>query len=105
MEPKYGLVVNESSEAINIYCTFNANPPGLITERTVSRQMHNMRGSIETQRLCPQKWFKDGRELKPKNLRGHITASFTGYPILTINNVIREGTPATVADSVLAERG
>lgn len=70
MEPQPVLMVNESSDSVNIYCTFNANPSSLVKERT--------------------KWFKDGRELRLKSLKGRVTSHFSGYPILTLNNVSRD---------------
>lgn len=64
MEPQSGLIVNEDTEMVNIYCTFSSNPPELTQNAT---------------------WFKDGLELMVHN-DSHYISHFSGYPILTILN-------------------
>ena len=70
MEPRAGLVVNESEPMVSIYCTYTANPSGLLENETV--------------------WFKDGRVLDTSTgVPGHYSTSVASYPILTIRNVGR----------------
>ena len=66
MEPQNGLIINESSEMVNIYCTFSCNPPEIFENQTI--------------------WFKDGRELITLNDSNHFVSHHSGYPILTIVN-------------------
>lgn len=68
MEPKTGLTVNESSDMVNIYCTFNSNPTELIENET--------------------KWYKDDQLLDTEESQ-HYISSLSGYPILTIVNPMR----------------
>jgi hypothetical protein len=68
MEPQNGLIVNESADMVNIYCTFTSNPPELIENSTL--------------------WYKDN-ELLPLNDTTHYISQLSGYPILTIVNLTR----------------
>ena len=73
MEPKTGLTVNESSDMVNIYCTFNSNPTELIENET--------------------KWYKDDQLLDTEDGE-HYISSLSGYPILTIVNPMRNDSGA-----------
>jgi len=68
MEPQNGLILNEHAQSIDIYCTYQANPPELILNST--------------------RWFKNGKELDFANHK--YFSHFSGYPILSIINVTRE---------------
>ncbi|CAG2100240.1 unnamed protein product [Medioppia subpectinata] len=68
MEPKNGLIVNESADMVNIYCTFSSNPPEIIENDT--------------------KWYKDNQILALDDSQHYMT-SLSGYPILTIVNPMR----------------
>lgn len=65
MEPQSGLTVNESTDMVNMYCTFTSNPPELVQNAT---------------------WYKDGKELFIDETSGHYVSHISGYPILTIFN-------------------
>jgi hypothetical protein len=73
MEPQNGLIVNESADMVNIYCTFTSNPPELIENSTL--------------------WYKDN-ELLPLNDTTHYISQLSGYPILTIVNLTRNDSGA-----------
>ncbi|KAF7488474.1 Hemicentin-2 [Sarcoptes scabiei] len=68
MKPQNGLIVNESTPMIRIYCTYYANPTTLLENETV--------------------WFKDGRLLDVSD-RSHYSVTTVNHPILTIMNVKR----------------
>ncbi|KAI1302372.1 Hemicentin-2 [Halotydeus destructor] len=70
MEPVGSLSVNESADNVKINCVYDANPSALVKEKT--------------------KWFKDDHELDLKDLTGHVISSQANYPVLTINDVMRE---------------
>ncbi|CAG2160554.1 unnamed protein product [Oppiella nova] len=73
MEPKNGLIVNESTDMVNIYCTFSSNPPEIIENST--------------------KWYKDNQILALNDSQ-HYMSSLSGYPILTIVNPMRNDSGA-----------
>ena len=82
MEPKNGLTVNESSDMVNIYCTFNSNPTEVRENET--------------------KWYKDNQLIDTDNSQRYIS-SLSGYPILTIVNPMRNDSGAyycAVANSI-----
>lgn len=68
MEPENGLVVNESTSMVSIYCTYQANPSTLLHNETV--------------------WYKDGHVLDTTN-SDHYATNFAESPVLTILDVTR----------------